>query len=147
MTNKMIQVITNPLRVVEAHHNHQMVGVEELVHYSQKGVEEYLSDQQVEELLLVVMEVVMGMVMTMEGVVDHLPQGEMEEMVVMVVMMEMAVEEMICHHCQIKGSHDTVKVKEIDGYMWYKDHPDPQANRDKIEGMVRMDKCQRCPEE
>ena len=44
----------------------------------------------------------MGMVMTMEGVVGHLPQGEMEEMV---VMMEMAME-MICHHCQTKGSHD-----------------------------------------
>ena len=93
------------------------------------------------------MEVVMGMVMTMEGVIDHLPQGEMEEMAVMVVMMEMAVEEMICHHHQIKGSHDTIEVKEIDGYMWYKDHPDPQVNWDKMEGMVRMGKCHRCPEE
>ena len=61
-----------------------MVGVEELVHYSQKGVEECLSDWQVEEELchLVVMEVVMGMMMIMEEVVGHLPQGEMEEMVV-----------------------------------------------------------------
>ena len=66
-----------------------MVGVEEMVHYSQKGVEECLSDWQVEEELhhLVVMEVVMGMVMIMEGVVGHLPQGKMEEMVVMMVMM------------------------------------------------------------
>ena len=122
-----------------------MVGVEELDYCSQKGVEEHLSDWQVEEELLHL--VVMGMVMTMEGVVDHLPQGEMEEMAVMVVMMEMVVGEMICHHCQIKGSHDTIEVKEIDGYMWYKDHPDPQANQDKMEGMVRMGKCHRCSEE
>ena len=149
MKDKMVQGITNLLRVVEAHHNHQMVGVEELVHHSQKGVEGHLSNWWVEEELLhlVVMEVVMGMVMTMEGVVDHLPQGEMEEMAVMVVMMEMVVGEMICHHHQIKGSHDTIEVKEIDGYMWYKDHPDPQANQDKMEGMVRMGKCHRCPEE
>ena len=107
------------------------------------GVEEHLSNQWVEEELLhlVVMEVVMGMVMTMEGVVGHLPQGEMEEMVVMVLIMEMAVGEMIHHHCQIKGSCDTVKVREIDGYMWYKDHPDPQANWGKMEGMVRMGKA------
>ena len=67
-----------------------MVGVEELVHCSQKGVEECLSNWQVEEELchLVVMEVVMVMVMIMEEVVGHLPQGEMEEMV---VMMEMVV--------------------------------------------------------
>ena len=65
-------------RLVEAHHNHQMVGVEELVHYFQKGVEECLSDQQVEEELhhLVVMEVVMVMVMIMEEVVGHLPKGK-----------------------------------------------------------------------
>ena len=75
------------------------------------------------------------------------PQGEMEEMVVMVVMMEMAVEETIHHHCQIKGSHNAIEVKEIDGYMWYRDHPDPQANHNKIEGMVGMGKCHRCPEE
>ena len=109
----MVQGITNLLRVVEAHHNHQIVGVEELIHHSQKGVEGHLSSWQVEEELLhlVVMEVVMEMVMAMEGVIDHLPQGEMEEMavmVVMVVMMEMMVEGMICHHCQIKGSHDAV---------------------------------------
>ena len=42
-----------------------------------------------ELLHLVVMEVVMGMMMIMEGVIDHLPQGEMEEMAVMKVMMEM----------------------------------------------------------
>ena len=72
----MVQDITNLLRVVEAHHNHQMVGVEELVHHSQKGIEGHLSDQWVEEelLCLVVMEVVMGMVMTMEGVMGHLPK-------------------------------------------------------------------------
>ena len=52
--------------------------VEELVHCSQKGVEGHLSDRWVEEELhhLVVMEVVMGMVMTMEGVVGHLSKGK-----------------------------------------------------------------------
>ena len=80
------------------------------------------------------MEVVMGMVMTMEGVIGHLPQGEMEEMVVMVVMMEMAVEEMICHHHQIKGSHDAIEVEEIDGYMWYKDDPDPRPTGTRWKG-------------
>ena len=146
---KMVQELTNLLRVVEAHHNHQMVGVEELVHYSQKGVEECLSDWQVEEELchLVVMEVVMEMVMIMEEVVGHLPQGEMEEMAVMVVMMEMVVEEMIHCHNLIMDSHDTIEVKEIDGCMLYKDHPDPQVSWDKMEGMVRMDKHHRCLEE
>ena len=92
-------------------------GVEELVHHSQKGVEDCLSDWQVEEELhhLVVMEVVMGMVMIMEEVVGHLPQGEMEEMAVMVVM-DMVME-MICHHCLTKDSHDAIEVKEIDGCM------------------------------
>ena len=49
--------------------------------------QECLSNQQVEEELhhLVVM------VMVMEEVVGHLPQGEMEEMAVMMVMMEMVV--------------------------------------------------------
>ena len=119
MKDKMVQDLTNLLRDVEAHHNHQMVGVEELVHCSQKGVEEHLSNWQVEEELhhLVVMEVVMGMVMIMEEVVDHLSQGEMEEMVVIVVMMEMVVEEMI-HHCHLtKDSHNTVEFEEIDGYL------------------------------
>ena len=108
----MVQELTNLLRMVEAHHNHQMVGVEELDHCSQKGVEECLSDQQVEEELhhLVVIEVVMGMVMIMEEVVGHLPQGEMEEMAVMVVMMEMVVEEMIHHHCLIMDSHNAIEV-------------------------------------
>ena len=32
--NKMVKGITNLSRVVEAHHNHQMVGVEELAHCS-----------------------------------------------------------------------------------------------------------------
>ena len=108
-----------------------------LAHCSWKGVEEHLSDWWVEEelLCLVVMEVVMGMVMTMEGVIDHLPQGEMEEM---------AVEEMFHHHHQIKGNHDTAKIGETDGYMWYRDHPDPQVNWDKMEG---MDKYLNCPGE
>ena len=113
----MAQELTNLLRVVEAHHNHQMVGVEELVSYSQKGVEECLNDWQVEEELhhLVVMEVVMVMVMIMEEVLGHLPKGEMEEMAVMVVMMEMVVKEMIHCHCLITDSHDAIKVEEIDG--------------------------------
>ena len=72
----MAQNITSLLRVVEAHHNHQMVGVEELDHHSQKGVEGHLSDQQVEEglLCLMGMEVIMGMVMRMEEVIDHPPR-------------------------------------------------------------------------
>ena len=111
----MIDGPTNLLRVVGVHHNHQMVGVGELAHHSWKEVKEYLSNWQVgEELLhLVVMEVVMGMMMTMEGVIDHLSQEEME----MVVMMEMTVEEMIHHHCQIKGNDNTAETGETDGYM------------------------------
>ena len=134
--------LTNLLRVVEAHHNHHMVGMEELVHRSQKGVEEHLSNWWVEEEMhhLVVVEVVMGMVMIMEEVVCHLPKGEMEEMAVMVV-------EMIHCRYQIQDSHGTIKVEEIGGCMWYKDHPDPQANQDKMEGMVGMDKHHKCPEE
>ena len=58
MKDKMVQDLTNLLKEVEAHHKDQMVGVEELVHHSQKGVEEHLSNWQVEEELhhLVVME-------------------------------------------------------------------------------------------
>ena len=113
-------------------------GVEELDHCSQKQVEECLSDQQVEEELhhLVVMEVVMGIMMIMEEVVGHLPQGEMEEM------MEMVVEVMIHQHHLTMDSHDTIEVKEIDGCMLNKDHPDPQVNLDKMEEMVGMDKHQ-----
>ena len=116
LKDKMVQEPTNLLRVVEAHHNHQMVWVEELGHCSQKGVEECLSDWKVEEELhhLVVMEVIMVMVMILEEVVGHLLQGEMEEMVVMVVMTKMVVEEMICHHHLIMDSHNTIKVKGID---------------------------------
>ena len=149
MKDKMVQGLINLLREVEAHHNHQMVGMEELVHRSQKRVEEHLSNQQVEEDLhhLVLMEVVMGMVMIMEEVVGHLPQGEMEEMAVVVVMMEMMVEEIIHCHCLIKDSHDAVEIEEIGGCMWYKDCLDPQVNWDKMEGMVSMDKCHRCLEE
>ena len=43
----MVQESINLLRVVEACHNHQMVWVEELAHYSQKGVEEYHNNQWV----------------------------------------------------------------------------------------------------
>ena len=146
----MAEGLTNLLRVVGAHHNHQMVGVEELAHHSWKGVEECLNDWWVEEELLhlVVMEVAMGMVMRMEGVIDHLPQGEMEEeMAVMMVMMEMTVEEMIHHHYQIKDNHNATKIGEIDGYILYKDHPDPQTNQDKMEGMAGMDKYLNCPGE
>ena len=89
----------------------------------------------------------MRMVMIMEEVVGHLPQEEIEEMAVMVVIMEMVVEEMIHHHHQTKDSHNTVEVKEIDGCMLYKDCSDPQANWDKMVGMVRMDKCHKCPDE
>ena len=145
----MVEGLTNLSSVVGAHHNHQMVGVEELAHHFWKGVEECLNDWQVEEELLhlVVMEVAMGMLMRMEGAIDHLFQGEMEEMAVMMVMMEMMVEEMIHHHHQIKDNHNTAKIGEIDGYMWYKDHPDPQANQDKMEGMAGMDKYLNCPAE
>ena len=45
----------------------------------------------------------------------------------MVMMMEMVVE-MIHHHCLIMDSQDTVKVKEIDGCMLFKDHLDLQVN-------------------
>ena len=76
--------------------------------------------------------------------IDHLPQEEMEEMAMMVMMMEMMVGEMIHHHHQIKGNHDATKIGETDGYMWYKDHPDPQVNWDKMEGMVGMDKYHNC---
>ena len=48
----MVQGPTNLLRVVEAHDNHQMEGVEELAHHSWKGVEGHLSDQWVEEELI-----------------------------------------------------------------------------------------------
>ena len=138
--DKIVQGITNLLRVVEAHHDCQMVGVEELIHCSQKGVDRHLSGWWVEEELLhlVVMEVVLGMVMTMEGMIDHLPQGEMEKMAVMVVVMEMVVEKMIHHHHQIKGSHNAIEIEEIDGYMWYKDHPGQpgQDGRDGQDGQM-----------
>ena len=74
------------------------------------------------------------MVMIMEGVIYHLPQREMEEMVVMV---EMMVGEMIHHHCQIKGKHDVTEIREINGYMWYKDHPDPRSTRTRWKGWSR----------
>ena len=115
----MVHGPTNLFRVVGVHHNHQMVGVGELAHHSWKGVKEYLSNWQVgEELLhLVVIKVVMRIGITMEGVIDHLPQEEMEEeMAVIMVMMEMTVEDMIHHHHQIKGNHDTAEIREIDGY-------------------------------
>ena len=49
--DKMVQGITNLSRVEEVHHNHQMVGVEELAHCSWKGVEVHLSDWLMEEEL------------------------------------------------------------------------------------------------
>ena len=70
-----------------------------------------------------------------------------DEMAVMVVMMEMTVEEMILHHHQIKGNHDTTEIREIDRYMWCKYHPDPQANQGKMEGMDGMDKYLNFPGE
>ena len=142
----MVQEPTDLLRVVETHHNHQMVWVEELGHCSQKGVEEYHSNQQVEEELhhLVVMVMVMVIVMVVEEVIDHLPQGVMVVMVVM--MMEMVVE--MIHHCHlIMDSHDTIEVEEIDGFTLFKDHLDPQVNLDKMVEMVGMDKHHSCPEE
>ena len=60
MKDKMVQESTNLLRVVEAHHNHQMVWVEELGHYSQKGIEEYHNNWQVEEELHHLMVMVNG---------------------------------------------------------------------------------------
>ena len=63
---KTVQEPTDLLRVVEAHHNHQMVGVEELGHCSQKGVEECLRNQQVEEELHHLMLMVMVIVMVVE---------------------------------------------------------------------------------
>ena len=147
---QMVEGLTNLLRVVEGHHNHQMVRVEELAHHLWKEVGGCLSDWQVEEELLnlVVMEVAVGMVMRMEGVVDCLPQGEMaEEVAMMMVIMEMMVEEMIHHHHQIKDNHNAAEIREIDGCMWYKDHLDLQANQDRMEGMARMDKYLSCPEE
>ena len=72
------------------------------------------------------------------------PQGEM--VVMMVMMMEMVVE--MIHHCHlITDSQDAIEVKEIDGCMLFKDHPDPQVNLDKMVEMVVMDKHHSCPEE
>ena len=134
----MVQESTNLLRVVEAHHNNQMVWVEELGHYSQKGIEEYHNNQQVGEelhhLVVMVMVMVVVIVMVVEEVIDHLPQGEM------VMIMEMVVE-MIHHHLLITDSQDTVKVKEIDGCMLFKGPPGPpgqpgQDGRDGHDGQA-----------
>ena len=82
------------------------------------------------------------------GAIDHLPQGEMEEEVeMMMVMMEMVVEEMFHHHHQIKDNHNAAKIREIDGYMWYKGCLDLQANQARMEGMAKMDKYLNYPEE
>ena len=97
----MVQEPTNLLRVVEACHNHQMVGVEEMVHYSQKGVEECGGGA-----------LPPGGNGGGNGNGDDNggggrppPTRDMEVMAVMVVMMEMVVEEMIhCHHL-IMDSH------------------------------------------
>ena len=86
------------------------------------------------------MVMVMVIVMVVEEVIDHLPQGEM------VMIMEMVVE--MIHHCLlIMDSQDTVKFKEINGYMLFKDHPDLQVNLDKMVEMVMMDMHHSCPEE
>ena len=62
------------------------------------------------------------------------------------VIMEMVVE--MIHHCLlIMDSQDTVEVKEIDGCMLFKDHPDLQVNLDKMVEMVMMDMHHSCPEE
>ena len=39
-----------------------------------------------------------------------------------------------------------IKIKEIDGFTLFKDHPDPQVNLDKMVEMVMMDKHHSCPE-
>ena len=57
-----------------------------------------------------IMEVVMGMVMIMEGVKDHLPQGELMEMAEMEVMMEMVVEEMIHHPIRSRATTTPSKL-------------------------------------
>ena len=77
--------------------------------------------------MVMVMEMVI--VMVVEEVIDHLPQGEM------VMMMEMVVEMVHCH-CLIMDSQDTIEVKEIHGCTLFKDHLDPQANWDKMVEMV-----------
>ena len=79
-------------------------------------------------------------VMVVEEVIGHLPQGEMA------MIMEMVVE-MIHHHLLIMDSQDTIEVKEIDGCMLFKDHPDPQVNLDRMVEMVMMDMHHSCPEE
>ena len=112
-----------------------------LDHYSQKEIEEYHNNWQVEEELhhLMAMVMVMVIVMVVEEVIDHLPQGEMA------MIMEMMVE--MIHHCLlIMDSQDTVEVIEIDGCMLFKDHPNLQVNLDKMVEMVMMDKHHSCPE-
>ena len=76
--------------------------------------------------------------MVVKEMIDHLPQGGMAVMTVM--MMEMVVE-MIHHHHLIMDSQDTIEVKEIDGCMLFKDHPDPpgqpgQDGRDGWDGQA-----------
>ena len=62
------------------------------------------------------------------------------------MMMEMLVEMIHCHRL-IMDSQGTIEVKEIDGCILFKDHPDPQVNLDKMVEMVTMDKHHSCPEE
>ena len=59
----------------------------------------------------------------------------------MVMIMEMMVEEMIHHHHQIKSNHNAAKIREINGYMWYKDYPGSpgqpgQDGRDGWDGQI-----------
>ena len=84
--------------------------------------------------LLVVMEIVKE--------VDNHPLEE-----VGMVEMVMEMEEVILLHPLTKNTHGTVDTEEIDGYMWYKAPWNPQANLDKLEGMVGMVKYPSYPEE
>ena len=56
--------------------NHQMVWVEELSHYSQKGIEEYHNNWQVEEEHHHLMAMVMVIVMVVEEVIRPPPPKE-----------------------------------------------------------------------
>ena len=121
-----------------------------LGHYSQKEIEDYHNNRQVEEelhhLMVMVMVMVMVIVMVVEGVIDHLPQEEMA------MMMEMVVE-MIHRHLLIMDSQDTVEVRRdrwvyvVQGPPGPPGHPG-QDGRDGHDGHAptvaqRNDKCSR----
>ena len=71
----------------------------------------------------------MVIVMVVEEVIDHLPQGEM------VMIMEMVVE-MIHHHLLIMDSQDIVEVEEINGLYVVQGQPRPpgQPGQDGRDG-------------